>query len=198
MKLPREFYIRTDVVKISKELLGKTLVTNFNGIRTSGMITETEAYKAPEDKASHAYNNKRTPRTETFYTQGGTAYVYLCYGVHHLFNIVTNKVDVPHAILIRAVQPLEGIEEMLLRRNKKKLDRTLTSGPGTLSQALGISTKHNGLDLVENHIWIEEGIKVNPRDIASGPRIGIDYAKEYVSKPWRFWIKNNEWVSKSK
>jgi len=142
-KLPTSFYIREDVHQLSKELLGKVLVTKIEGMYTSVIITETEAYQAPEDKASHAYNNRRTPRTELFYYTGGIGYVYLCYGIHNVFNVVTNKENIPHAILIRSLKPIDGIEAMMVRRNKKKFDKTLTIGPGVLSQALGINKLHN-------------------------------------------------------
>ena len=197
MKLPKEFYLQNDVLKISKELLGKFLFTNIEGKITGGMITETEAYKAPEDKASHAYGGRKTSRTEIFYAEGGVSYVYLCYGIHNLFNVVTNQKNIPHAILIRAIEPMEGIEYMLERRNKTKVSPALTCGPGSMSQALGITKKHNNLDLQGDQIWIEDrGIKIAAKDILKGPRIGVDYAAEYASKPWRFGIKNSIWVSK--
>jgi DNA-3-methyladenine glycosylase len=197
MKLPKEFYLQEDVLKICKELLGKFLYTKIDGKLSGGMITETEAYKAPEDKASHAYGGRKTPRTEIFYEEGGVSYVYLCYGIHHLFNVVTNKKDIPHAILIRAIEPFEGVEYMLKRRNKNKVSTLLTCGPGSMSQALGIGIQHNKVDLQGNDIWIEDrGIKIAKKDILKGPRIGVDYAAEYASKAWRFGIKNNSWVSK--
>ena len=186
-KLPKSFYLREDVIQIAQDLLGKYLFTNVDNQLTGGMIIEVEAYQAPEDKASHAHDNRRTKRTETMFAEGGIAYVYLCYGIHSLFNVITNQADIPHAILIRAIQPLEGIEIMLERRKKKKLDKTLTSGPGSLSQALGINCSHDATDLAGNLIWIEDrNVKVKPNQILATPRIGIDYAEEYVSKPWRF------------
>src|ERR1017187_7820728 len=127
MKLKREFYLREDVVQIAKELLGKVLFTNIGGKITAGIITETEAYAGITDKASHAYNNRRTPRTETMYAEGGVAYVYLCYGIHHLFNVVTAQKDTPHAVLIRAIKPIEGIPAILKRRNKTKIDKTIAA-----------------------------------------------------------------------
>lgn len=197
MKLPKEFYLREDVLKISKELLGKFLYTDIEGKITGGMITETEAYMAPEDKASHAYGGRRTNRTEIFYAQGGISYVYLCYGIHYLFNVVTNKNEIPHAILIRAVEPVEGIDVMLTRRNKIKVEPSLSCGPGAMSQALGINKSHNNLDLLGDVIWIEDhGIQIAGKDILKGPRIGVDYAAEYAKKPWRFGIKGNKWVSR--
>ncbi len=195
-KLKKSFYLGSDVVALSRELLGKVLVTNFAGQITSGIITETEAYCAPEDKASHAYNNRRTLRTETMFAKGGVAYVYLCYGIHHLFNIVTGPKDTPHAILIRAVQPLDGIELMLQRRKMRTPTIKLTAGPGVLTQALGINRVHNGNCLLTSDLWIEDrGIKIESKQIIAATRIGIAYAGDYVSKPWRFYIKNNPWVS---
>jgi DNA-3-methyladenine glycosylase len=193
--LPLSFYLREDVVAISQELLGKVLVTEIDGYITSGIITETEAYKAPEDKASHAFNNKRTPRTEVFYREGGIGYVYLCYGIHSLFNVITNNENVPHGILIRSIEPIEGIAKMMERRRKTKVDKTLTSGPGALSQALGISVKYNAVSLIENVIKIEDR-GINPGKIIATTRIGIDYAEEYKLMPWRFYIEGNPWVSK--
>lgn len=187
MKIGKEFYLRDDVVKISRELLGKVLCTNIDGSYTSGIITETEAYMGAIDKASHAYNNRRTNRTEVIFNEGGVAYVYLCYGIHHLFNIVTHKKDVPHAILVRAIKPLEGVEIMMQRRNAKKLTDKMTIGPGTVSQALGIVTKHTGVDLTGDLIWLEDRrIKVKPKDIIVGPRVGVDYAGEDALLPYRF------------
>ncbi|MCS6824342.1 MAG: DNA-3-methyladenine glycosylase [Cytophagaceae bacterium] len=194
-KLPKSFYIRNNVITIARELLGKLLVTQINGSITSGIITETEAYKAPEDKASHAYNNKRTSRTEVFFNEGGIAYVYLCYGMHHLFNIITNKENIPHAVLIRSVEPVHGIELMLKRRNLTEPHTKLTTGPGSVSKALGITKDHNAIDLCGDTIWIEE-YSSKPVKVISRPRIGVDYAQEYALKPWRFIIAGNAWVSK--
>ena len=196
--LPEDFYTRKHVVQIAKDLLGKVLVTNFEGERTAGMIVETEAYAGVGDKASHAYGGRRTARTETMYSRGGVAYVYLCYGIHHLFNVVTNAEDIPHAVLIRAVEPLEGVDIMLARRGKPKLSPQLTAGPGALSQALVINTGHTGLSL-NTHIIIEDrGIKIRPRDIIAGTRVGVAYAEEDAYLPYRFWIKGNPYVSKGR
>jgi DNA-3-methyladenine glycosylase len=199
MILPESFYTRKDVVKIARELLGKVLVTNFDGVRTAGMIVETEAYAGETDKASHAYGGRRTQRTEIMYMHGGTAYVYLCYGIHHLFNVVTNARDTPHAILVRAIEPLDGIETMLERRGKEKLAPSLTAGPGAMSMALGIYTTHTGLSLMGPEIFIEDrGIKVPPRNIIAATRVGVAYAMDDALRPYRFYIKNNPFVSKAK
>lgn len=200
MKLEKEFYLREDVVRISKELLGKYLYTRINGKLTAGIITETEAYAGEIDKASHAYNNRRTARTEIMFADGGVSYVYLCYGIHHLFNVVTNFKNTPHAILVRAIKPVEGLKTILERRNmeptKEHIDlvkegkKKIAGGPGTVSQALGIQTIHTGLDLTGNKIWIEDkGIVVKPKDIIAGPRVGVEYAEEHAKWPYRFILK---------
>jgi len=191
-KLPVDFYQGDDVLLISRELLGKVLCTNFHGKLTSGIIVETEAYAGVTDKASHAYGGRRTKRTETMYAKGGSAYVYLCYGIHQLFNIVTNKENIPHAVLIRAIQPRDGIEIMLQRRNKKKIDHTLTSGPGSLTRALGITVKNSGTFLMDNLIWLEDqNINYTNQDILATPRVGVQYAGKDTQNPWRFQIENN-------
>ena len=195
-KLPADFYQREDVLLISRELLGKVLCTNFHGKLTSGIIVETEAYAGVTDKASHAYGGRRTKRTETMYAKGGSAYVYLCYGIHHLFNIVTNKENIPHAVLIRAIQPRDGIEIMLQRRNKKKVDQSLTAGPGSLTRALGITVKDSGTLLMDNLIWLEDqNINYTNQDILATPRVGVQYAGKDAQNPWRFQVENSPWVS---
>jgi DNA-3-methyladenine glycosylase len=187
MKLSPDFYTQTDVVSVAKQLLGKVLVTHLNGELTSGMICETEAYNGIVDKASHAYGNRRTKRTETIYAQGGIAYIYLCYGIHHLFNVVTNVQHVPHAVLIRGIQPLDGISEILKRKNVTNLKNNLGIGPGKVSSCLGLHTGLNNTDLTGNQIWIEDrGIKPNKTSILAGPRIGVDYAGEDAALPYRF------------
>ena len=189
-KLPTDFYQRDDVLTISRELLGKVLCTNIADKLTRGIIVETEAYAGTTDKASHAYGGRRTKRTETMYAKGGSAYVYLCYGIHHLFNIVTNKENIPHAILIRAIQPRDGIEIMLQRRNKKKIGQYLTAGPGTLTQALGITVKNSGVSLMDNIIWVEDqNIHYKNKDILSSPRVGVSYAGKDARNPWRFRVE---------
>ncbi len=195
--LPHSFYRRDDVVKISRELLGKVLCTEIGGnVLTAGIITETEAYRGRDDKACHAHG-KRTKRTEVMYHSGGKAYVYLCYGIHHLFNIVTNAEGIADAVLIRAIQPLEGLDLMLDRRGKEKITPKLTAGPGRMSQSLGITTDYYGLDLAaKSTIWIEDrGNEIRQKDIKSSPRIGVDYAGEDAKRPWRFFLKDSKWVS---
>jgi len=190
-KLLREFYVRPSVVQIAKDLLGKYLLTRLEDTATGGMIVETEAYAGPEDRASHAYNSRRTSRTEIMFHEGGVAYVYLCYGIHHLFNIVTNVEGIPHAILIRAIEPSDGIDQMLLRRNMKEVSPKLSGGPGTLTQALGIKTTHTQTDLTGEQIWLEDRGFLVPEDkIIAGPRVGVSYAGEDAENPWRFQLKN--------
>jgi DNA-3-methyladenine glycosylase len=190
VKLPRKFYTRPNVVQIAKDLLGKVLYTKLNGKITAGIITETEAYAGVVDRASHAYGGRRTARTEIMFGQGGTAFVYLCYGIHHLFNVVTNQEGVPHAVLIRAVKPIVGIPTILTRRKKYKEDDRLCGGPGTVSQGLGIVTAHSGESLLGNKIWIEDkGIRISKVDIIKSPRIGVDYAGADALLPYRFVVK---------
>jgi DNA-3-methyladenine glycosylase len=196
-KLGQEFYQRKNVTVIARELIGKILVTNFNDTITSGRIVETEAYNGIVDKASHAYNGRRTSRTEIMYLPGGHAYVYLCYGIHHLFNVVTNLKDIPHAILIRALEPLEGIDRMMKRTGKKKSDHSLTRGPGNLSKAMGIDTSTTGLSLSGDKIFIaDDGIVLKRNQIKKTERIGVDYAGEDAALPYRFILEGNPYVSK--
>lgn len=184
--LDRSFYLREDVVLIARELLGMVLVSRIDGVVASGIITETEAYAGIADRASHAHGGRRTARTEAMYAQGGTAYVYLCYGMHHLFNVVTHRRDVPHAVLIRAIAPLEGLEAMRARRKGRPLR---TDGPALVSEALGIRTAHSGLDLVSGPVRIEDrGIRPKPGAILIGPRVGVDYAGPDALLPYRFRI----------
>lgn len=188
--LPPSFYLREDVLEISQDLLGKVLMTNVHGLLTGGIITETEAYQGPEDRASHAFGGRRTKRNEVMYHRGGVAYVYLIYGIHSMFNIVTNHLDIPHAILVRAIWPLIGLEHMLKRRGMDHLTSKLASGPGTLAQALGIDLSLNGQSLEGPLIWIEDHeIQVDKNLIIKGPRVGIDYAGEHAHLPWRFIYK---------
>jgi DNA-3-methyladenine glycosylase len=199
-KLARGFYTRADTLSVARELLGKRLVVPSvtDGQRVSGLIVETEAYMGPEDKGAHSYNNRRTGRTEIMFSAGGVAYVYFIYGMYYQFNVVTNRSDVPHAVLIRAAEPEEGLELMRERRPGRK-DTELASGPGKLTVAFGIDRGYNGEDLRGERIWIEDaGRTVEDDEIASGPRIGIDYAEEFVDRPWRFWIKGNPHVSRKR
>jgi len=196
-KLPREFYTRSNVLTVARELLGKLLVVpTARGKRISGRIVEVEAYRGPQDRAAHSYGGRRTKRTETMYDVGGTAYVFFVYGMYYQFNVVTNAADAPHAVLIRAVEPVEGIELMRKRRQGQP-DHNLTNGPGKLCIAMGIDRKLDAANLLGNKVWIEDAEKIPPRRIASGPRIGIDYAEEWADKPWRSWIKDNPHVSRS-
>ena len=195
-KLPREFYTRSNVLAVAKELLGKTLVVpDRRGRRVSGMIVEAEAYRGPKDRAAHSYGGRRTKRTEPMYSIGGTAYVFFVYGMYNQFNVVSNVEDVPHAILIRALEPLEGIE-IMRRRRQVHSDLNLTNGPGKLCIAMSIDRRLDAADLLGDKVWLEEGARILRSQIMSGPRIGIDYAGEWIDKPWRFWIKGNAYVSR--
>jgi DNA-3-methyladenine glycosylase len=187
MKLDLSFYTRADVVQISKELLGKTLCTNIDNVVVKAIIVETEAYAGIIDKASHAYGGRRTNRTEIMYRKGGCAYIYLCYGMYSLFNVVTNIENIPHAVLIRGAVAVDGIETMLQRAKKKKLTADLLIGPGKLSKAMGLHFSLTGVSLLENIVWIEDsGIIISQENIISTPRIGIDYAQEDALLPYRF------------
>ena len=193
--LPLSFYLRDDVVQIAKDLLGKILVTNWNGEKTSGRIVETEAYEGEIDLASHASKGK-TKRTGVIYEPGGVAYVYLCYGIHQMFNIVTNQKEVPHAILIRGVEPIEGIDTMLRRTGKTNLDATLTRGPGNVGKAFGFHTTQCGMPLTSKAMHIvDDGFVVQENMIHTSPRIGVDYAGEHALWHYRFFIKGNKYVS---
>lgn len=198
MKIPRSFYEQTDSLKIARKLLGKKLVVpDAEGKIISGIIVETEAYLGEADKAAHAYKNRRTKRTEILYGEGGFVYVFLIYGIYNQLNFSIGEKDVPHCVLIRAVEPFEGIEIMRQRRGKMP-DKNLTSGPGKLCIAFNIDRTFYGEDLCGNKIWLEEGVEVAKNKIMKGKRIGIDYAEEYAKKPWRFWIKDNSFVSRTK
>jgi DNA-3-methyladenine glycosylase len=194
-KLPLSFFQHHDVVAIARQLLGKILVTQWNGERTAGRIVETEAYAGKVDKASHAYKG-RTPRTNVMFDSGGRIYVYLCYGIHQMFNIVTNARDVPHAILIRAIEPLEGIDIMLARTAKKINDHSLTRGPGNVGKAFGFHTSQTGFLLNTEEVYIaEDGFIVTEPMTGISPRIGVDYAGEDAKLPYRFFIRSNKYVS---
>lgn len=198
-KLPPSFYTRKDVVRIARELLGKVLVTEINGLRTAGIIVETEAYAGPSDKACHAYLRRNTIRTAPMFREGGIAYIYLIYGIYHLFNIVTHAEGEPYAVLVRGIEPLEGIDTMLARRGFESLKPNLTAGPGTLSIALGINKSFSGESLQGPHIWLEDrGIRVAQKDIVAATRVGVAYAAEDALLPYRFYIRGNAYVSKGK
>lgn len=174
-------------MQVARDLLGKVLCSEIGGNTTRAIVTETEAYAGVADRASHAYGGRRTARTEPLYSRGGVAYVYLCYGIHHLFNVVTGKANDPLAVLVRAAVPLEGLDEMLRRRAKPRPDKTLLAGPGSLAQALGIRTSHTGMPLSGDTLWIEDhGIGIAPSGIRAGPRVGVDYAGEDAARPYRF------------
>lgn len=197
--LPRSFYLREDVVQIGRELLGKFLMTRINGVVTGGMIVEVEAYGGMMDKASHAHGNRRTNRTESMFLLGGHAYVYLCYGMYELFNVVTGKKDEAAAVLIRALEPKEGIETILRRRKMKKLGPRLSAGPGALTRALGITRRHDRIDLCGDVVWIEDrGVVVPKNKIVESPRVGVHYAEEDAHLHWRFRIKDSLWTSPAK
>jgi DNA-3-methyladenine glycosylase len=192
--LQDSFYTRNDVTQIARQLLGKKLITNVLGKRSGGIIVETEAYSFRE-RGCHAYDSKMTNRNKVMFEAGGVAYVYLCYGIHHLFNVVTNKPGLADAVLVRALEPCEG-EEWMLKRMDATSIRRITSGPGKLTKALGIDRTFDGKYLNSAEVWIEEGVKVPARQIEASVRIGIDYAGEDALLPWRFSIKDSEWVSK--
>lgn len=195
-KLPVEFYDRPGVVTIAKELIGKIIVTKFDAVVTSGRIVETEAYIGLTDRASHSFGGRRTARNEYMYAGAGTAYVYICYGMHHLFNIVTNKKDIPDAVLIRALEPIKGIDQMLKRTGKKTIDNTLTRGPGNAAKALGISKGHSGINLAKNEIFItDDGFEVNKKILGTSRRIGVESSGDAALLPYRFYIKENPFVS---
>ncbi len=195
-KLSLDFYKRKDVVAIAKELLGKIVVTNFDNQLTSGRIAETEAYVAHVDKASHAFGGRRTSRNEHMYAAAGTAYVYICYGMHQMLNVVTNEKDIPDAVLIRAIEPLQGIDIMLQRTGKQKLDFTLTKGPGNVGKALGIFKHHSGLHLLDDEIYVaDDGFKLKENEMGTSGRIGVASAGADALLPYRFYIKGNMYVS---
>lgn len=192
-KLPLTYYLQNDVIFIAKDLVGKVLVTKIDDNITSGIITETEAYNGIVDRASHAYGGKITNRNKIMYHKGGVAYVYICYGIHFLFNVVTNIEGIPHAVLIRGIYPYQGIDLMLKRRNLISFSKHLFNGPGKVTKALKIEKIHNGISLTGEKIWIEDvGKLINPQKILSGPRIGIEYAKEDALLPYRFWVDPKE------
>jgi DNA-3-methyladenine glycosylase len=194
-KLPSGFYLREDVVSIAKELLGKVLVSNWDGEKTTGRIVETEAYAGERDQASHAFKGL-TKRTGVMYGAGGVAYVYLCYGIHQMFNIVTGAQGTPHAVLIRGVEPMEGVDVMLRRTGKKVPDETLTRGPGNVGRAFGFHTAQCGLSLTGDELYIgDDGVRIDDDKIVAAPRIGVAYAGEHALWDYRFYVKGNRYVS---
>ena len=197
MKLPESYYLGSDVVSIAKSLIGKFLFTRIDGLTVCGYIVETEAYNGIVDKASHAYGNRLTPRTSIMFGQGGIAYVYLCYGIHEMLNVVTSVAGQPHAILIRAIQPTVGLDIMQARRNMAIIKPNITRGPGSVAKAMGISRKLNGISLNSDTMWIEDqGLIFPDEEIAAAPRIGVDYAGDDALLPYRFYVKGNVYVSK--
>lgn len=199
IKLDLHFYRSENTLSIARSLLGKVLVTTWNDQRTSGRIMETEAYLGTDDRASHAYSGKPSARTAIMFGEGGFAYVYACYGIHQLFNVVTGPAGLPHCVLIRALEPIEGIPEMMRRRNLGQSAYQLTAGPGMLTAAMGIHRSHSGLSLQGPEIWIEEPSNNETRPtILASSRVGIGYAGEDALLPYRFRIKNNPWTSAAK
>ena len=197
-KLPLSFYRRKDVCLIARELLGKVLCTQIDDKFTSGIIVETEAY-AHTECACHSYGGKRTPRTETFYNDGGIAYVYICYGIHPLFNIITDTAAVADAILIRAIAPIAGTDTMLHRRQMDTLHPRLTAGPGVLSRALGIVKAHNTTSLIGDTIWLEDhAIHYTQSQIIASTRVGVESAGKDALLPWRYRLRDSKWTSPAK
>lgn len=195
-KIPLSFYNRKDVVLIASQLLGKIVVTCIDGEITSGRIVETEAYVAITDKASHSFGGKRTARNEHMYAAAGTAYIYICYGLHQMLNIVTNDKEIPDAILIRAIEPIKGIDTMLKRTGKHALDYTLTRGPGNVGKALGIFKHHSGKHLSGVEIYLmDDGFQPNENQLGTSKRIGVDSAGADALLPYRFYLKENKYVS---
>jgi DNA-3-methyladenine glycosylase len=199
MKLSISFYRQPDVVQIARDLLGKYLFTNINGILTGGRIVETEAYAHLNDQACHSHLGRFTKRTRVMYEAGGVAYVYLIYGRYALFNIITNEAGKADAVLIRGLEPTEGIAEMLLRRGLTTVTPKLTAGPGLLTQALGISVPLYGTDLTGDLVWLEDlGDSISDDLVVASPRVGIDYAGSDTALPWRFRLKGSKWTSPAK
>ncbi|HEX3028498.1 MAG TPA: DNA-3-methyladenine glycosylase [Clostridia bacterium] len=194
MILQREFYER-DTLLVAKELLGKKLVHETDEGKTVGRIVEVEAYIGPGDAAAHTYKGLRSIRTEVAFGPGGHAYVYMIYGMYYCFNIVTNKKDKPEVVLIRALEPIEGIELMMHRRGTEKI-KNLCSGPGKLCGAMHIGKKDNAADLCGDSLYLLDSARILESDILATPRINIDYAGEAINYPWRYVIKGNKYVSK--
>ncbi|MGG0276611.1 DNA-3-methyladenine glycosylase [Bacillus rhizoplanae] len=204
MKWPLSWY-EGDTLDVAKRLLGHKLVHVVNGVKRSGIIVEVEAYKGPDDKAAHSYGGRRTERTEIMFSTPGHAYVYLIYGMYHCFNVITAPEGIPQGVLIRALEPVEGIEEMKQARYgktdiTKSQFKNLTNGPGKLCKAMGITLEQKGLMLTSDELYVERVTPDNSLshtyDINAGPRINIDYAEEAVHYPWRFYFEGHPFVSK--
>ncbi len=197
MILPPSFYQSEDVVGIARALIGKLVFTRIDNELTGGIIVETEAYKGPEDRGSHAHQMRRTARNESMYSEGGTAYVYICYGIHNMLNVVTNRAGIPHAVLIRAIEPLTGIRTMVERRGILHFTKRICAGPGSLAKALGISKAQDGISLLGKELWLEDqDMPLNEEEIIAAPRVGMNFDGPYKSIPWRFYLKGNKFVSK--
>ncbi len=197
MILQRPFYER-DTITVAKDLLGKILVHESSQGTTTGRIVETEAYRGPEDQAAHSSGGRRTPRNEIMFGQKGHAYVYFIYGLYYCFNITAGNVaGKPEAVLLRALEPIDGKKIMAKRRGDvaKKLIN-LTSGPSRLCMAMDISKAQNKIDITSPPLYIREAPTIPKRDIVEATRVGVDYAGEWKNKPWRFYIKENSFVSK--
>ena len=191
--LPRSFYARP-VLTVAREVIGKILVHESREGRVTGRIVEAEAYRGPEDRAAHSFGGRRTARTEAMFGPPGYAYVFFVYGMHWHVNLVTGAVDLPHAVLLRAVEPLEGLELMAKRRGLAPGSRDLTNGPGKLCEAFGIDRAHYAADLCDGPLFLTPGTR--PR-VARSPRIGIDYAGVWAERPWRFFERDSPWVSRA-
>lgn len=193
--LPRSFYEREDPAEVAIDLLGKILRVESKKGGCAARIVEAEAYGGPQDRASHAWRG-RTPRNESMFGKPGTAYVYLCYGIHRMFNVVTAPEDVPAAVLIRGVEPIEGQEVMARRRELSPEDFRLAAGPGALTAAMGIRMEWDRTDLVCGPIRIEDdGVRISHAQILRRPRVGVNYAGPAAKFRWRFSIRGNPWVS---
>jgi DNA-3-methyladenine glycosylase len=196
-RLPRSYFLNEDVVGLARDLLGKSLFVNTEDMLTGGIIVETEAYRGPEDVGAHSYNHRRTARNEIMYTDGGVVYMYICYGIHDMLNIVTGPEGTAHAILIRAIEPAVGLEIMRERRKVRNEDSRLCRGPGALAKALALKKVHNGSSLEGNEIWIEDhGLVFGDSEVVAGPRIGLNIAEPYKSIPWRFYVRGSSYVSR--
>jgi DNA-3-methyladenine glycosylase len=197
MKLLANYYESDDVVSLARDMLGKYIFTKIDGVITGGYIVETEAYNGVIDKASHAFGNRKTNRTSIMFEQGGIIYVYLCYGIHEMLNIVTSTKGTPHAILIRAINPTEGVDIMLQRRGMPMLKSNISMGPGSVAKALGISRAINAMSLQSDVIWLEDrNLSFADESVAAVPRVGVDYAGDHALLPYRFFVKGNAYVSK--